>query len=234
MWSTLAAGGVAGAAHSTIIQPLEALQGKFRATDIIDRKYKNMWHYGYSKSRELGFRRLYAGWGLTFAKDVVGCALFFATFEYIKSQCYHRFIKYFYGQTREYTTESSESDPNAFRPHYALEPTFLMFAGITATIVQQAIYHPLENVQKQFYREEFSNSQQHDSVKDGRAARSTHHASYSKTFQQLVKGSHKSPKGWRFLYRGFFWETVRHVPSTSAGLVIFELVRRRYDVDAGL
>lgn len=32
----------------------------------------------------------------------------------------------------------------------------------------------------------------------------------------------------RWLYRGFWWNTVRQVPSTSAGLIIFELVRRKY------
>ena len=35
--------------------------------------------------------------------------------------------------------------------------------------------------------------------------------------------------GWRiWLYRGFVMNIVRQVPSTSAGPVIFELVRRRY------
>ena len=32
----------------------------------------------------------------------------------------------------------------------------------------------------------------------------------------------------QWLYRGFWWNTVRQVPSTSAGLIIFELVRRKY------
>ena len=32
----------------------------------------------------------------------------------------------------------------------------------------------------------------------------------------------------KWLYRGFWWNTIRQVPSTSAGLIIFELVRRKY------
>lgn len=32
----------------------------------------------------------------------------------------------------------------------------------------------------------------------------------------------------RWLYRGFWWNTIRQVPSTSAGLIIFELMRRKY------
>ena len=35
-----------------------------------------------------------------------------------------------------------------------------------------------------------------------------------------------SLRAW--LYRGFWWNTIRQVPSTSAGLIIFELVRRKY------
>ena len=31
-----------------------------------------------------------------------------------------------------------------------------------------------------------------------------------------------------WLYRGFWWNTIRQVPSTSAGLIIFELFRRKY------
>jgi len=32
----------------------------------------------------------------------------------------------------------------------------------------------------------------------------------------------------RWLYRGFWWNTIRQVPSTSAGLIVFELVRGKY------
>jgi hypothetical protein len=36
----------------------------------------------------------------------------------------------------------------------------------------------------------------------------------------------------RWLYRGFWWNTIRQVPSTSAGLIIFELIRRKYGYGA--
>jgi hypothetical protein len=36
----------------------------------------------------------------------------------------------------------------------------------------------------------------------------------------------------RWLYRGFWWNTIRQVPSTSAGLIIFELIRRKYGFGA--
>ena len=36
----------------------------------------------------------------------------------------------------------------------------------------------------------------------------------------------------RWLYRGFWWNAIRQVPSTSAGLIIFELIRRKYGYGA--
>lgn len=40
--------------------------------------------------------------------------------------------------------------------------------------------------------------------------------------------------GWRrWLYRGFVGQTVRQVPGTSAGLIVFELVRRRWALEGG-
>lgn len=214
---------------------MEALQANFRVTNITDHKYKSMWHYAFSKSRELGFRLLYAGWGFGFVKDAVGCGLFFTTFEYIKSQCYHHFIDHFYGQTLTFAMESSKSEPDTFKPHYALEPTFLMLAGIAATIVQQIIQHPLEIIQTQFYHGGLVTTQNFGmQLKDGRIARSLSHAAYLRTYEQLGRRSRESPQGWKFLYKGFVWGTMRQVPSTSAGLVIFELVRRRYDINAEL
>jgi hypothetical protein len=51
---------------------------------------------------------------------------------------------------------------------------------------------------------------------------------YEETFKQCKKLA-KRQGGWRkYLYRDFFMSTIRQVPSTSAGLIVFELVRRKY------
>lgn len=40
--------------------------------------------------------------------------------------------------------------------------------------------------------------------------------------------------GWRrWLYKDFVWNTIRSTPSTSAGLIVFELVRRKYGMGDG-
>lgn len=236
--STLAAGGMAGALHSTIITPLEMLQRSFKATYIINHAYKNMWTYGYYKSRELGFRRLYTGWSLSLVKDSLGYALFFATFEFVRSKCYHRFVNNFYGTSASsapsFPPSSSSialhaSDPQAPKPHYALESTFLMLAGIAASIIQQIVQHPLERIQTQLLNHADASPKKLSTKISGDVS----HAAYIRTYRQFLKRSRcRRRGGWKFLYRGFFRNTIRQVPSTSAGLVIFDLVRRRYGIDA--
>jgi hypothetical protein len=64
----------------------------------------------------------------------------------------------------------------------------------------------------------------------GRMMRAYYRA-YQKTWAECVAEAEAAGLGHsmrRWLYRGFWWNTVRQVPSTSAGLIIFELVRRKY------
>lgn len=52
--------------------------------------------------------------------------------------------------------------------------------------------------------------------------------SYGETIEQCRMQA-KRGGGWRgWLYKGFVWQAVRQVPSTSAGLIMFELARRRF------
>ena len=235
--NTLMAGAAAGAVHSTIITPLEMLQRSFRTTDITEHKYKDMWRYGLYKSQELGFRRLYAGWGLCFAKDTAGCAVFFATFEFVKSRCYKGFVEHYYGPSNSLADESMNGittvhrDVKLGKPHYAVEPAFLMLAGIAASVIQQAIQHPLERIQDSFYKVLQSTSSDKSGRQTWRYSRRETRQAYQRTVKRIQRHAQRV-HGWRrCLFKGFFWNTVRQVPSTSAGLVIFELVRRRQGFD---
>lgn len=67
-----------------------------------------------------------------------------------------------------------------------------------------------------------------------RFAWKTYKKSYKSTFEQCVVQARKTGGWGGWLYKGFLWGTVRQIPSTAAGLVVFELVRRRYgDVGEG-
>ena len=198
-----------------------------------------MWHYGYRQLKDIGARGVFAGWSLSLVKDTLGYAAFFATFEYIKAQTYYKFLIIYYGESRSNNPRQaarprvdSTYDSLVIKPHYAIEPVFLMLAGIAASVAQQLIQHPIGIIQNVHYRSfaaldgviknHYSTSQIVRRYCD----------TYGKTYRrcQLFAKEHQ---GWRrWLYRGFFWSTIRQVPSTSAGLIIFELARRRFSTDS--
>jgi hypothetical protein len=57
--------------------------------------------------------------------------------------------------------------------------------------------------------------------------RAYYHA-YQETWRQARTQARQVGGMKRWVFRGFWFFTIRQVPSTSAGLVIFELVRRKY------
>lgn len=225
---TFAAGFAAGAVQSFVAAPLDALAVRFRANDLLDgRIYKSMWHYGYLKTREIGVRGILAGWSLSLVKDSLGYGFFFATFEYIKSQSYYAFITRYYGGLNWWNVPE-DSNVRVIRPQYAIEPFFLMLAGVAASVAQQTVHHPISLVQDIHHRSLAILDRKNRSRAPVLQTIHLYAAAYRKTFQQCRARANRFG-GWRsWLYRHFAWNTIRQVPSTSAGLIIFELVRRRY------
>jgi len=237
--STFAAGFVAGSIQSVVAAPVDALQVRFHTKDLLDGRYKNMWHYGYGKLRELGVRSIFAGWGLSLVRDSVGFGAFFATFEYIKAQSFYAFVTRYYGGLDLLSSDISyrqgrigENDVTTIRPHYALEPSFLMLAGFSASAAQQFIQYPIGMVQNVYHtRLESVDRLLQENRLGSHAFRYYRHA-YKQTFR-MCSVQARRVGGWRkLLYRGFFKSTLKQIPSTSAGLVVFELIRRRYANEA--
>lgn len=289
---TFVSGFLAGSIQSILAAPLDALQVRYRSQEVAHaRQYGNMWVYGAHKLSEIGLRGIFSGWALSFLKDSLGAALFFSSFETVKSQLFYWSIVPLYrvfpslatpvqmppdfeddcddedGEMEQAITFSSSSVP-IITPHYALEPTFLLLAGFTGAFMQQVIQYPLTLMQDVYF-EKLGDI-------DGKAARHRHkpdpiattiahpfrHTSnliqrskismryHSEAYLDLYKrcakramtrydpdassNSNSVPGGggsWRrFLFRGFMGNTLRQLPSTSAGLIIFELVRRKYGV----
>ena len=228
---TFAAGCTAGAIQSVVAAPLDALNTRFRPADILDGKYQNMWQYGYLKTAEIGVRGILAGWGLSLIKDVLGYGLFFATFEYVKAQSYQAFVTRYYGGLHWWQTLEDSRVP-VIKPHYAIEPSFLMVAGIAASVAQQVVHHPIGLVQDIHCRSLTVLDRKNRTKVPFYRTIFVYLGAYHKTLQQC-RGRAARFGGWRrWLYRHFFWNTIRQVPSTSAGLVIFELMRRRYGVQS--
>lgn len=258
---TFTAGLLAGSIQSVAAAPLDAIQARFerggKGPEIIsdaNGRPQSMWSFSYAKLREIGLRGIFAGWGLSFAKDSLGSAVFFSTFEYVKAQSYYSFVAWYYGQLSEDVVNvlsrrrpadgKNDQQLKTIRPHYAIEPAFLMLAGMGASIAQQVIIHPLTHVQMEHWEHlEYLDAQSRKFRKYQNANapgekwrwkmfRAYYHA-YMETWAKCVEES-KSQEGngpnalRRWLFRGFWWNALRQVPSTSAGLVIFELVRRKY------
>ncbi len=255
--STFLAGFAAGSIQSLIAAPLDALQVRFeqRGTKYQD---KTMWQYGRGKLREIGIRGIFAGYGLSFLKDSCGSGIFFCVFEWVKAQGYHDFVRWFYGGVGqvEYFANSSEGrrrnvitgqnapqsdderDSRVVKPHYAIEPGFLLLAGMTASIAQQFVLFPLATFQTLHYerledldKKAVSLQNSHDtSAGRGRMLRAYYHA-YQETWRQAHTQAATQHGIRNWMYRGFWSLTIRQVPSTSAGLIIFELVRRKYGTE---
>lgn len=228
LMKTFAAGSAAGAIQSIVAAPLDALAVRFRPADLLDgRVYTSMWQYAYLKTKEIGVRGIFAGWGLSLLKDSLGYGLFFATFEYVKSQMYYAFITRYYGGLN-WRNIPRDSHDRVIRPHYAFEPSFLMLAGVAASVTQQTIHHPISLVQvihnRYLAKLDRKNKKNVPLSKTFRLYKAT----YRKTIKSCRYRANRVG-GWRsLLYRNFVWGTIRQIPSTSAGLIIFELARRRY------
>ncbi|KAJ5105145.1 Mitochondrial substrate/solute carrier [Penicillium alfredii] len=226
---TFAAGFTAGTIQSIVAAPLDALQVRLQTSDMLEGQYRSMWHYGHHKLQQIGLRGVFAGWSLSFLRDSFGYAVFFSFFEYVKSQSYYSFITWYYGSLHadhlEMLPSSRSSDRGVplIKPHYAVEPGFLMLAGIVASVAQQAIQHPLSMVQNlHLGRLEYLDHQANLDPSRKQMLRLYYHA-YQETFKRCKRKA-RWAGGWRpWLFRGFVGSSIRQVPSTSAGLVIFEL-----------
>ncbi|KAI0480756.1 mitochondrial carrier [Xylariaceae sp. FL0804] len=262
---TFTAGLLAGSIQSVVAAPLDAIQARYDHRDMMagdgSGRPRSMWSFSAEKLREIGVRGVFAGWGLSFLKDSLGSAVFFCTFEYMKAQSYYQFVTWYYGglkqdvvnvlaRKRPATTgppaaaADAAADPTdrpvVIRPHYTIEPMFLLLAGIGASFTQQLFLHPLTHIQVKHWDHLEDLDAKAARLRDAKAAdpdqprrrwrmMRAYYRAYQETLTQCtVEAASEGLGRMRWLYRGFWWNTIRQVPSTSAGLIIFELVRRKY------
>lgn len=236
--ATFTAGFTAGALQSMLAAPLDALTIRFKTKDLTEGRYKNMWQYAYQKIQTIGARGVFAGWGLSFLKDSVGYGLFFGSFEYIKSQCFYDFLSMWYShygilsvsQQRQVDIQRQQRGPDrpTIEPHYLMEPGFLLLAGVTASVLQQFVSHPVTHIQDLYFQRLATLDDQMREKPSRAKSLQLYSRAYQKTWMQcVIRAKHNG--GWvRWLYQGFWMSTLRQVPSTSAGLIVFEVFRRKY------
>lgn len=114
-----------------------------------------------------------------------------------------------------------------------MEPTAILLAGVAASIAQQVVQHPLTLVQSVHIGrlEALDYAAKQENPSRGRMFRLYYNA-YQTTFDQCARQAGKFG-GWRaWLFKDLIMSTLRQLPSTSAGLIVFEIVRRKYASDA--
>ncbi|KAI5272794.1 hypothetical protein E4T47_03913 [Aureobasidium subglaciale] len=238
--ATFAAGFSAGAFQSVVAAPLDALTIRFKTTDLTQGTYKHMWDYASKKLRAIGARGAFAGWGLSFCKDALGYGLFFGAFEFIKSQCFYEYVSHWYSRYGllsmfhknqiELQRVSDQEERPVIKPHYLMEPSFILLAGVTASVLQQGVAHPLTRIQELHFQR-LATLDELLQARPGRLDTMQLYArAYQKTWIQAGKRAIKSGGWLRWLYQGFWATTLRQVPSTSAGLIVFEVFRRKYGI----
>ncbi|KAG9545540.1 hypothetical protein KCU71_g15603, partial [Aureobasidium melanogenum] len=238
--STFAAGFSAGAFQSIVAAPLDALTIRFKTTDLTQGTYKNMWDYASRKLQTIGARGAFAGWGLSFVKDSFGYGLFFGAFEFIKSQCFYEYVSHWYSRYGilsmfhknqiELQRVSDQQERPVIKPHYLMEPSFILLAGATASVLQHAVAHPLTQIQELHFQR-LATLDELLKARPGRMDTMQLYArAYQKTWIQAGKRATKSGGWLKWLYQDFWMTTLRQVPSTAAGLIVFEIFRRKYGI----
>ena len=107
----------------------------------------------------------------------------------------------------------------------------MQVAGLLAGVVQQVIQYPLGlvgEIHHQRIRALDTLAKQPVSL---RVMFRGHRDAYWRTMRICARKARLVGGMGRWLYQGFWSNTLRSIPSTSAGLIIFELVRRRYADD---
>jgi Mitochondrial carrier protein len=221
--ATFTAGLAAGGIQSLVAAPLDALQVRFESRGP-QYEHKTMWAYGKGKLQEIGPKGIFAGWGLSFLKDSLGSGLFFMAFETVKSQAYLKFVTMYYGSLEAWVVHSlsldtgepgsTENRKPVIKPHYALEPGFLMLAGVAASVAQQSVLYPLGKVQTLHYERLEWLDQQAERSKQlqsrGRMLWAYYHA-YQQTWQQCKLRAASMGGMRKWLFKDFWFTTIRNV-----------------------
>jgi hypothetical protein len=214
---TFKAGAIAGAAQALAAAPIDAIVTRFEVSEILESKHLSLWKYGYNKLHEIGVYGVFAGSAFSLVKESLSFALYFSSFELIKGTWYRKFVNYWYPDHMQ-------------KPNRAVFPTFVLLAGGVAALALQVVQYPLGKVQKlHLMRLEALDVANKSHTPAWRIYLHT----YSKTFKQVHRLSIKDAGGSvaRWLYSGFWWTSLVSMPSTSIGLVVFEIMRIRYIAD---
>ncbi|RUP50541.1 mitochondrial carrier domain-containing protein [Jimgerdemannia flammicorona] len=260
-------GALAGAAQAVVATPMDSLKVRFEVMDLLEGKHRSMWAYARDTLRKLGVGSAYRGFTLTLVRDSFACGLFFGTFEWVKQQGYYYFLDEVYGVRLNAQSVTEKSETYAVeeganqraRPHFMIEPLFILFAGAAAAVRRQLLraliaYRPGTKHRGPDNRSPTSTTfpphyqayqliehplsrihsifwiEEAQSEFAHPSSRETTRALYRQTWAQVRLQVQRAGGSWlHFLYHEFTSTIVRSVPATSVGFLVFEMVKREID-----
>lgn len=224
---SLTSGAIAGASQAIVATPLDNLATRFN-TDILRNPSLSLWKYSRDTLWSIGPRAAYGGLILNLVKESSSFAVFFGVYETIKGPWYRGY--------RDWWQSPGYFHPEGRKKSLVLYPSFVLLAGCAAACTIQLINYPLSKIQRLFSirlqaidatHKKYSSHGLTSLVDQGWRL---YAQAYYKTFQQMKRliQSESSGSTLRWLYSGCSRYTLISMPSTSIGLLVFEIMRIRF------
>lgn len=245
-WDTWRAGFIAGAVQSFVAAPLDAIYSRLTLSDRLEGKHTAWWNYVAYKLKQIGVVGVFAGFGFSLIKESVGFAFYFSTFELVKTRGYNTtynvisqyrklraYIRSFFGYSDmlDMLVNPEIISLEQKRLTRILKSSFILIAGASAALSLLAVQYPLSKVQQiHFGRLELLDQLNLASTStnlNSLLGRFYPH-SYIDTYHRVQAIKRRSKLSWTNLaYRGFARNALTMIPSTSVGLLVFEIMRTK-------
>lgn len=242
---TWRAGFIAGAVQSLAAAPIDAIYTRLSAAEVLEGNHQNLWVYGLSKLKEIGFVGVFAGFGFSLIKESFGFAFYFSTFETVKThgynlaykmiETYRKFDTSMRKKISKFTNKPEPTiDPELIRLEQTrltriLKSTFVLLAGASAAFSLLAVQYPISKVQKLHLARLEALDIYNASNNSTKPFVKLYYNSYVDTFNQLLRMKLKSHQTWfQLAYKGFLKNAVTTIPATSVGLLVFEIMRTKF------
>lgn len=221
-------GSIAGLAQAIMTTPIDAIYVRSHTHDLLDHskrhrsKVTNLWVYGWKKWKQLGVMGCYGGFNLTALKEMVGFGCYFSIFESMRLNL-----------TRgPFFLEEHSKMKNKWKTSFI---TFI--SGVTAAFTLQCIQFPIGKLQRVHYQRleiidllTLPNSYVSNSYRQLLTFSHIYWHSYVNTFKYVNRRHGTSTnKLIAWLYRGFIKNTLAIIPSTTAGLMLLDYMRRNLE-----
>lgn len=244
-FDTWRAGLIAGAVQSLVAAPLDAIYSRLTLSDRIEGKHQGWWNYVGHKLKQIGVVGVFAGFGFSLVKESFGFAFYFSTFELVKTRGYnltynvisrYRKLKasvknlFGYSDNLNMLVNPEIISLEQKRLTRILKSSFILLAGASAAFSLLAVQYPLSKVQQIHFGRLELLDQLNASASNGTNSilgRLYPH-SYIDTYLRVKTIKAKSNLSWFSLaYKGFVRNALTMIPSTSIGLLVFEIMRTK-------